>query len=68
MIQLWTAMITILNAKGVKGNGKIQMTSIKPVCFYQAKHICKINLQNWIDKPFEEHYDPPQNQLQGVLF
>jgi len=28
----------------------------------------KINLQDWLDKPFEQHNDPPKNLIQGVLF
>jgi hypothetical protein len=25
-------------------------------------------LQKWLDKPFEEHIEPPPENIQGVLF
>jgi hypothetical protein len=68
MMQLWTAMITILMLKALKAMAKYKWHLSNLVAFIRLNIFVKINLQNWIDKPFEEHYDPPQNQLQGVLF
>jgi hypothetical protein len=28
----------------------------------------KIDLQLWLDKPFQEHIEPPPKTIQGVLF
>lgn len=68
MIQLWTAMITILMLKALEAIAKYQWHLSNLVAFIRLNNFVKFNLENWIDKPFEEHYDPPQNQLQGVLF
>lgn len=39
------------------------------VVFIRLNRFVKIDLQQWIDRPFEECNDPPQNQpYQGVLF
>jgi len=38
------------------------------VAFIRLNLFVKIDLQQWIDHPFEEQNDPAQNQLQGVLF
>ena len=68
MIQLWTAMITILMLKTLKAIAKYKWHLSNLVAFIRLNIFVKINLQSWIDKPFEDHYDPPQNHLQGVLF
>jgi hypothetical protein len=39
------------------------------VAFIRLNLFVKINLQQWVDKPFEDsELSPHQNQLQGVLF
>jgi len=39
------------------------------VAFIRLNLFVKIDLQEWIDKPFEEVGEsPPHNNLQGVLF
>ena len=38
------------------------------VAFIRLNLFVKINLQQWIDRPFEEHNDPWQEFEQGVLF
>jgi len=68
MIQIWTALITILILKVLKAIAKFNWHLSNLVAFIRLNLFVKINLQTWLDKPFEEHYDPPQNAVQGVLF
>ena len=68
MIQIWTALITILMLKVLKATAKFNWHLSNLVAFIRLNLFVKINLQQWIDKPFEEHDDPPQEFLQGVLF
>ena len=68
MIQIWTALITILMLKALKATAKFNWHLSNLVAFIRLNLFVKINLQQWIDKPFEEHDDPPQEFLQGVLF
>lgn len=68
MIQIWTALITILMLKALKAMAKFNWHLSNLVAFIRLNLFVKINLQQWIDKPFEEHDDPPQEFLQGVLF
>lgn len=68
MIQIWTALITILMLKALKAMAKFNWHLSNLVAFIRLNLFVKINLQQWIDRPFEEHDDPPQEFLQGVLF
>jgi len=68
LIQIWTALITILMLKALKAMAKYTWHLSNLVAFIRLNIFVKINLQQWIDKPFEEYFDPPQNQMQGVLF
>jgi len=68
MIQIWTALITILILKALKAMAKYNWHLSNLVAFIRLNLFVKINLQTWIDKPFEEYKDPPQNFSQGVLF
>lgn len=68
MIQVWTALITILMLKALKAMAKFNWHLSNLVAFIRLNLFVKINLQKWIDKPFQEHDDPPENFLQGVLF
>jgi hypothetical protein len=68
MIQIWTALITILILKALKATAKFKWHLSNLVAFIRLNLFVKINLQHWIDRPFEEHDDPPQEFLQGVLF
>lgn len=68
MIQIWTALITILVLKALKAMAKYNWHLSNLVAFIRLNLFVKINLQEWIDNPFEEHFDPPQKSLQGVLF
>jgi hypothetical protein len=69
MIQIWTAMITILILKALKAMAKYGWHLSNLVAFIRLNLFVKINLQQWVDKPFEDsELSPHQNQLQGVLF
>ena len=69
MIQIWTALITILILKVLKAMAKYKWHLSNLVGFIRLNLFVKIDLQKWIDRPFEDHFDPPpQNIIQGVLF
>lgn len=69
MIQIWTALITILVLKALKAMAKFNWHLSNLVAFIRLNLFVKINLQQWIDQPFEECNDPPPKQnYQGVLF
>jgi hypothetical protein len=68
MIQIWTALITILILKALKAMAKFNWHLSNLVAFIRLNLFVKINLQQWLDKPFEESSDLPSNYLQGVLF
>ena len=68
MIQIWTAMITILLLKLLKTKAKFAWYFSNLVAFIRLNLLVKIHLQKWLDKPF---FDPPDKSLegrQGVLF
>jgi len=68
MIQIWTALITILMLKALKAMAKYGWHLSNLVAFIRLNLFVKINLQHWIDNPFEEYNDPPEEFIQGVLF
>ena len=68
MIQIWTALITILILKALKAMAKFNWHLSNLVAFIRLNLFVKIDLQHWIDKPFEEYNAPPPENLQGVLF
>ena len=68
MIQIWTALITILILKALKAMAKFKWNLSNLVAFIRLNLFVKINLQQWIDKPFEDNEDPPSELYQGVLF
>lgn len=69
MIQIWTALITILILKALKAMAKFNWHLSNLVAFIRLNIFVKINLQDWLDKPFEE---PPKVEsteyTQGILF
>lgn len=68
MIQIWTALITILMLKAMKNQAKYSWHLSNLVAFIRLNIFVKIELQKWLDKPFE---DPPPkvgNPAQGVIF
>jgi hypothetical protein len=68
MIQIWTALITILILKALKAMAKFNWHLSNLVAFIRLNLFVKIDLQYWIDKPFEEYHDPLLISTQGVLF
>ena len=68
MIQIWTALITILILKVLKAMAKFNWHLSNLVAFIRLNLFVKINLQTWLNQPFEQHNDPPENVIQGVLF
>ena len=68
MIQIWTALITILVLKALKEMSKYKWHLSNLVAFIRLNLFVKIELQKWLDKPFENCESPPRDQWQGVLF
>ena len=69
MIQIWTALITILILKAMKAMAKYNWHLSNLVAFIRLNLFVKIDLQLWLDKPFEPANETnQQNILQGVLF
>jgi hypothetical protein len=69
MIQIWTALITILILKGLKAMAKYGWQLSNLIAFIRLNLFVKINLQDWLDKPFEDHQEIKEKQsIQGILF
>lgn len=69
MIQIWTALITILILKALKAMAKFGWHLSNLVAFIRLNLFVKIDLQLWLDKPFEEPPKAYQNIIvQGSLF
>jgi len=69
MTQIWTALITILILKALKAMAKYGWHLSNLVAFIRLNLFVKIDLQTWLDSPFEEkNKDPIQHHSQGVLF
>lgn len=70
-IQIWTALITILILKALKALAKHSWHLSNLVAFIRLNLYVKINLQEWLDKPFQDPKPPPKTNsefTQGVLF
>jgi hypothetical protein len=64
MIQIWTAMITILMLKFLKAIAKYSWHLSNLVSFLRLNLFVKISLQKWLDKPiYEDIGKPTSNQL-----
>lgn len=69
MIQIWTALITILILKALKAMAKYSWHLSNLVAFIRLNIFVKIELQRWLDKPFEEPpKEDPSKYVQGMLF
>ena len=68
MIQIWTALITILILKYLKAMAKYKWYLSNLVAFLRINLFVKINLQKWLDEPFLKKKKPPNFPKQGVLF
>ena len=69
MIQIWTALITILILKALKAMAKFGWHLSNLVAFIRLNLFVKIELQLWLDKPFDEPSKDDENLIvQGLLF
>jgi len=68
MIQIWTALITILILKYLKAIAKYKWYLSNLVAFLRLNLFVKIKLQKWLDEPFINKKKPPDLPIQGVLF
>ena len=68
MIQIWTALITILILKYLKATAKYKWYLSNLVAFLRINLFVKIDLQNWLNEPFLVKEKPPDIVVQGVLF
>jgi hypothetical protein len=68
MIQIWTALITILILKVLKAQSKFGWYLSNLVSFIRLNLFVKIELQKWLDEPYLKHIEPPPNSIQGSLF
>jgi hypothetical protein len=65
MIQIWTALITILI---LKTQAKHSWYLSNLVAFIRLNLFVKVDLHKWLDNPFAKEQPPPNKYLQGVLF
>lgn len=68
MIQIWTALITILILKSLKMKAKYDWYLSNLVAFIRLNLFVKVDLQEWLDNPFQRAKSPPIKCIQGVLF
>lgn len=69
MIQIWTALITILILKAMKAMAKHQWHLSNLVAFIRLNLFVKIDLQFWLDNPFKScDKSSPHDNLQQILF
>ena len=68
MIQVWSALISILILKYLKALAKYNWYLSNLVAFLRLNLFVKIELQKWLDEPFFKKEKPPNTNTQGVLF
>lgn len=68
MIQIWTALITILVLKALKEISKYGWQLSNLVAFIRLNLFVKIDLHKWLDKPFDDPIPRGEIVTQGVLF
>lgn len=68
MIQIWTALITILILKALRAQSKFNWHLSNLVAFIRLNLFVKIDLQLWLNNPLNEIEKPPPKLHQGVLF
>ncbi|MDW5288774.1 transposase, partial [Formosa sp. PL04] len=68
MIQIWTALITILILKALKAQAKHPWYLSNLVAFIRLNLFVKVELNKWLDYPFQKGKPPANNYMQGVLF
>jgi len=68
IIQIWTALITILILKALKAQAKYSWYLSNLVAFIRLNLFVKVDLQKWLDNPFQKAKSPPKQYYQGILF
>lgn len=68
MIQIWTALITILILKALKTQAKHAWYLSNLVAFIRLNLFVKVDLHLWLDNPFAKEQPPSNKYIQGVLF
>ncbi len=68
MIQIWTALITILILKALKTQAKHLWYLSNLVAFIRLSLFVKIESHKWLDNPFAKEQPPPNKLIQEVLF
>jgi IS4 transposase len=68
MIQIWTALITILILKALKTQAKHPWYLFNLVAFIRLNLFVKVELHKWLDNPFAKTQPLPNKYGQGVLF
>jgi len=68
MIQIWSALITILLLKALKSVAQYKWYLSNLVAFIRLNLFVKIDLQQWLDHPFEERPPTKNKYIQGTLF
>jgi len=68
MIQIWTALITILILKALKIQAKHSWYLSNLVAFIRLNLFVKVDLHKWLDNPFAKEQPPLNKYIQGVLF
>lgn len=68
MIQIWTALITILILKALKAMARYGWHLSNLVAFIRLNLYVKIDLQYWLDNPFLEPPEPTPEYRQGYFF
>ena len=68
MIQIWTALITILILKAVKAQAKYSWYLSNLVAFIRLNLFVKVDLQMWLDNPFQKAEPPPKKIIKGFFF
>jgi hypothetical protein len=54
--------------KALKAIAKFNWQLSNLVAFIRLNLFVKIDIQKWLDKPFEEHKEPPEKNMQGGAF
>lgn len=68
MIQIWSALITILVLKVLREIAKYGWQLSNLVAFIRLNLFVKIDLQIWLDNPFEIPHPKTKTPIQGILF
>ena len=68
LIQIWTALITILILKYLKQVAKYDWCLSNLVAFLRMNLFVKIDLQKWLDKPFEPLDPVPRSVQLGITW